>query len=120
MPFYKEIFGGELHMSTVGESPMAAQMPTMKDNIMHAVLNNKDVMLMGSDMMLMEDALESGNRISLCLICKDKEEIETLFAKLSAGGKVTQALITEYFGMFGSVTDKFGINWMFQADIPKA
>lgn len=37
MTFYQECLGGELFMQTIGESPMAEQMPLpMKESILHA------------------------------------------------------------------------------------
>ena len=39
MTFYQECLGGELFMQTIGESPMAEQMPLpMKESILHATL----------------------------------------------------------------------------------
>ena len=58
--------------------------------------------------------LTQGNNLFLCLVCKSKEEIETLFFKLSQGGKVTTPLRQEFFGTYGDLADKFGINWMLQ------
>ena len=54
------------------------------------------------------------HRLVLPVVYKSKEEIETLFSKLSQGGKVTTPLKHEFFGIYGDLTDKFGINWMFQ------
>jgi PhnB protein len=53
MNFYKSILGGTLTVQTVGESPMAKEMPEDKqDLIMHAELaSGGDFKLYGSDMM---------------------------------------------------------------------
>lgn len=112
MNFYKEILGGELFFQTVGESPMAAQMPQFKDNILHAALSSGKIMIMASDGMGMEQ--KPGNNIEQCLVCESKEEIERLFNKLSAGGSVRMPLKEEFFGTFAMFTDKFGIQWMVQ------
>ncbi len=99
---------------TVGESQMAAQMsPESHKNIMHSMLKNEHIVIMASDMMD-EGEAQTGNRISLCMVCQSKEEIERLFAAIGAGGKVGNSLKEEFFGTFGDLTDKFGINWMFQ------
>jgi predicted 3-demethylubiquinone-9 3-methyltransferase (glyoxalase superfamily) len=67
------------------------------------------------------DALESmghslvfGNNASINLEPDTREETDRLFAGLSEGGKVTTPL-TEMFwgGYFGSLTDRFGVQWMF-------
>jgi PhnB protein len=114
MTFYKDIFGGELALMTVGDSQMASQMPPeAKNNIVHSTLTGDGIMLMGSDMMEPGEAV-TGNRVTLCLVCKSADEIKNLYEKLSAGGKVKHPLKEEFFGTFGDFTDKFGINWMLQ------
>lgn len=116
MMFYADCLGAEVMFQTVGESPMAAQMPpATHSNIMHSMLTKDNFALMASDMIAQGD-LVRGNTITLCLVCSSKEEIETFFSKLSQGGKIGQPLKEEFFGMFGSLTDKFGMNWMFQFD----
>jgi len=121
MIFYKDCFGGELSMQTVGESPMANQMPTeMKDAILHATLTNGEAVIIATDMMDPEQAKE-GSMISLCINCTSEEEIHSVFDKLSQGGKVGHALEDTFWGaIFGDLTDKFGINWMLNFDKPKA
>ena len=115
MTFYKECLSGELTLNTVGESPMAAQMPDMKDMIMHSVLTKDGFALMASDMMEPEGP-RNGNTVSLCIVGANAEELKPIFSKLSKGGKVTHELKSEFFGTYGDLTDKFGIDWMFQAD----
>ena len=117
MTFYKECLGGELTLNTAGESPMAAQMPDMKDMIMHSVLANDGFVLMASDTMGSE--MTKGDNISLCIIGANAEELKPIFSKLSKGGKVTHELKSEFSGTYGDLTDKFGIDWMFQADNAK-
>jgi PhnB protein len=114
MTFYNSVFGGDLTAQTYGESPMAAGMPPeAKKRIMHSDLTSGKVRLMAADMGG-EERLEQGNNVYLCLVCESKDEIKTLFAKLSRGGKVHHALKEEFFGTYGDLTDKFGTNWMFQ------
>ncbi len=117
MTFYKECLGGELTMQVVGESPIADSMPPeMHKNILHAVLVKDSFALMGSDMMGPEGPIK-GNTISLLLDCSSEEEVKTLFSNLSSGGEIGHPLKEEYWGAtFGDVTDKFGINWLFNFD----
>jgi PhnB protein len=116
MTFYKDSLGGKLTIMTVGESQMAAQMPKeAHKNVLHSVLEKDGFVLMAADMMEPGAGVNEGP-VSLCMVCQSKAEIESLFAKLSAGGKVSHPLKEEFFGTFGDFTDKFGINWMFQFD----
>src|SRR5258706_121535 len=75
MTFYKQCLGGELTFQTIGESPMAAQMPAvMKDRILHATLINDELTIMASDM-VDEKGLVRGNSISLMLDLSSENEI---------------------------------------------
>jgi len=71
-----------------------------------------DLTIFGTDVAGPE--LTQVNNVFLCLVCKSKEEIDTLFSKLSQGGKVTTPLKQEFSGTYGDLADKFGIKWMFQ------
>jgi PhnB protein len=120
MTFYKACLGGELALQTVGESPMAAQMPPdAQKKVLHASLKSDGMVIMASDMMGPE-GVKKGNEIALTIVCSSKEEIERFFAKLSAGGKVGHPLKEEFFGLYGDLTDRYGINWMVNDEQPKA
>jgi PhnB protein len=115
MTFYQECLGGELFIQTVGESPMASQMPPEAHNgVLHSVLQGGGMSIMASDN-LDGSKLDVGTAITLCINSGTKDETRAYFEKLSTGGTVTGPLKDEFFGMFGTVTDKFGVNWMFQA-----
>jgi len=119
MEFYKECLGGELKIMTMRESPAAAQVPEeMKDRVMHAVLTKESIVLMASDMMGAEKAV-TGNTLTLAIMGRETEEIKPYFTRLSQGGTMKHQLEKTFFGMYGDFTDKFGIDWMFQADNPK-
>jgi PhnB protein len=119
MQFYKECLGGELKIMTMGESPMASQVPKeMIDRVMHAVLTKDSIVLMASDMMGPEKAMK-GNTVTLAIMGTEMEEIKTYFTKLSQGGTLKHQLEKTFFGVYGDFTDKFGIDWMFQADNTK-
>ena len=119
MEFYKDVLGGELELQTVGETPWASDMPQMPgatpDKIMHSTLTTGDWVLMAADMMD-PSSFSKGDTVSLCLVCDSKREIEELYTKLSAGGEVFMALDKTTFGWYAMVTDKFGVEWMLQAD----
>src|SRR3972149_4647249 len=112
MEFYKGCFEGELILMTHGQSPMAAQAPPeLRDKIMHSSLQiSGKMVLMGADSMGGEE-YKHGNANSLCLVCESKAEIERLFSRLSAGGRVAYPLKEEFFGTYGQLTDKYGFGW---------
>lgn len=116
MTFYQECLGGHLSIENVGESPMAQSMPAeVHGNVLHATLTHQDWVLMASDMMAGPDSVP-GNVMTVCLNGGSREETRGYFDRLAVGGTVTHPLVDEFFGMFGDLTDRFGISWMFQAD----
>jgi PhnB protein len=112
MQYYKECLGGELTLMPVGETPIASQLPHMQHAILHSALKTDDFEIMATDMT--PEKFTAGNDVQLCLVCKNEEELYSLFEKLSAGGKVTQPLHEMFFGMIGTVMDKFGKRWILE------
>jgi len=117
MTFYKECLGGELTLQTVGESPMSEKLPAqMKECILHSTLAKGPLVLMGSDM-VSEEGLKKGNAVSLMLNCSGEDEIKTIYARLSAGGKANHPLENTFWGaVFGDLTDRFGNHWLLHFD----
>jgi PhnB protein len=112
MQFYQSCLGGDLQLNTVGDSPMAAQMPKEQhNNILHSVLKNEHLTIMAADM---GTENPGQGRVGLCLVCSSADEIKRLFDALSAGGNVDYPLKQEFFGTFGAFLDKFGIRWNLQ------
>jgi PhnB protein len=120
MNFYKNCFGGELTLQTVEDTPMKDQCPNgMQHQIMHSMLMNKSIVLMGSDMMG-RDGFVRGNTIALSLNCSSEEEIRSFFGYLSAGGKINDPLKEMFWGaLYGCLTDQYGITWLFNFDKKK-
>lgn len=114
MNFYKECLGGELFFQPVGGSPIEAQCPSgMKDSILHSSLSKDQLVIMASDM-IGPGGLQQGNNIALSVNCGSEEEINTFFSKLAAGGQIIDPLKVQFWGaIFGVLTDKYGIRWMF-------
>ncbi|WP_018611797.1 VOC family protein [Segetibacter koreensis] len=117
MTFYKECLGGDLNLQTVEGSPIEAQCPTaMKHQILHAALTRNGLLLMGSDMVGPEGYIK-GNTMALSVNCDSSEEINSFFSNLSASGHIIDPLKKQFWGaLFGVLTDKFGVRWMFNYD----
>lgn len=113
MMFYQHCLGGELSFQTVGESPMATQLPhIIQDFILHAMLITKDFALMASDM-TPESGLLNGNALSLMLHCQEEEALYSAFYQLSKGGIVKQAIEETHWGaLLGEIIDKYGHHWI--------
>jgi len=109
MEFYKSIFGGELTIQTYGEVN-AANEDNPVDFVMHAALEGGELKLFASDT---AKASPKAAKVSLCLGGSDEPKLRTIFDKLSDSVEVQYPLKKEFWGdTFGSLTDKFGIEWM--------
>jgi len=112
MEFYKSVFGGELTMQTIAELPKdAPTMPGSKPtDVMHASLKGGAVNLMASDS---SKASSKAAKVELSLGGIDEVEMRKIFDALSAGGEVRMTLTKQFWGdIFGSLTDKYGVDWM--------
>lgn len=112
MSFYKDVLGGELSFMSVGESPMAGQIPGGDDTIMHSSLMFDGGVIMGTDMNGPGCAARESFP-SIAIDCSSEEEINRIFSKLEVGGNTMCPVGPAFWGgLFGSTTDKYGTNWM--------
>jgi PhnB protein len=120
--FYKSVFGTEFvaPIDRMGSAPTMPGQPPLseqeKNLVLHVALPiTGGHMLMGTDMM--ESAghkLELGNNVNLNLEPDTRAETERLFNALAQGGAVSMPLQQMFWGdLFGSLTDRYGIHWMF-------
>ena len=111
MEFYRDVFGGELNVSTFGEYGQSD--PGVADRVMHAQLEtDRGFTLMASDTPPGMERTE-GTNISISLSGDDEAELRGYFEKLSAGGEIGMPLEKQVWGdFFGDCTDKFGIKWL--------
>ena len=119
--FYKTVFGTEFssEIQRMGEVPAGEPDQPLADDdknlVMHVALP-----ITGGHLLRGTDASESmgftlvqGNNIHINLEPDTLEETQRLFNALAEGGKVSMQLEKMFWGdTFGSLTDKFGINWM--------
>lgn len=117
MTFYQGVFGGDLVMTSVGESPMKGMFPeVMHSRIVHAKLKSQRLEISASDWLRPSEAAIPGNTVCLYLSGAGREETKAAFSKLSAGAQVTDPLREQPFGLYGALNDRFGHRWMFQCD----
>ncbi|MEM6631412.1 MAG: VOC family protein [Bacteroidota bacterium] len=122
--FYKQIFGGEFQsISTFGEMPPNPQYPIAEKDkhlLMHVSLPIGDSVLMGSDSIESFGLTSPGNNFSLSINVDSREEADRVHKALSEGGAVTMTMNETFWGSyFGSLKDKFGIQWMVSFDLAK-
>jgi PhnB protein len=125
--FYERVLGGKLtEFYRFGAMPQQegfALTPEQKNLVMHVGLALPDgQMIMASDTMEgMGPPRVEGNNISISLHPDSRAEADRVFNALSEGGKVTMPIADQFWGdYFGSLTDRFGINWMVNYTDPAA
>ncbi len=123
--FYKSVFGTEFSAPIGRFSAVPAQpgQPPMadadKDLVMHVALP-----ILGGHIIMGTDApetmgfsLKQGNNVYINLQPDTRVETERRFNALADGGKVEMPLTEMFWGAyFGNLTDKFGIQWMFNCE----
>ena len=121
--FYKSVFGGEFHepgIVRMGGGPAPEEggpqlSPEDAQLVMHVELSiTGGHVLMGTDAPeSMGFSLTMGNNVHINLEPDTLGDAEQLFAALSEGGTVSMPLTLMFWGAhFGSLTDKFGVQWM--------
>ncbi len=127
--FYKSVFGGEFGgdgIARFGDIPASEGMPPIaegdKNLIMHIELP-----ITGGHVLMATDAPETmgfqvnyGNNVHINLEPDTRAETKRLFDALSASGKVTMELQDAFWGAyFGSCSDRYGVQWMFNCNEKK-
>lgn len=120
--FYREIFGGEYKaIKRYKDMPHGDSLSKNdKEKIMHIELQiDENTILMGSDILeVWGQSLERGNNFYVNISPKSEDEAYVIFGKLSKEGEVQMPLQKTFWGsLFGTVTDKFGTQWMINQEI---
>lgn len=121
--FYRSIFGGEFSRGGIArfsDIPPSDDMPPIAEADRNLVMHI-ELPILGGHLLMGTDAPESmgfkvnvGNNVHINLEPVSRAETKRLFDALSAEGTVTMELQDMFWGAYyGSCTDKFGINWMF-------
>lgn len=124
--FYKSVFGGdysEQGMMRFKDIPPQEGMPPIAKEDLNLVMH-VELKILGVHSLMGTDSPESmgfkinkGNNVHINIMLDTRKETKELFDKLSDGGKITMELQDMFWGdYFGSCTDKFGVQWMFNCN----
>ena len=116
MEFYQEVFGGELTVDTFG-SFGGTDDPADADLVMHAQLETpQGFTLMAADTpSSMSHHAATG--FSVSIRGDDEPAARRFWDALSTDGNVTMPLgDAPWGGLFGMLTDRFGISWLVSVD----
>jgi len=128
--FYKSVFQTEfsapiMYMRDVSSQSGQPELPDDEKNaVMHVALPTiAGHEIMGTDMLRsLGHELRLGNNVSINLMPDTRAETERLWSALSEGSDPEQnmPLADMFWGdYFGTVTDKYGIKWMFNCSEKK-
>ena len=117
--FYEKVLGGTLtEFYRFGAMPMEGGpelTPEQKNYVMHVGLQLPEgQMIMASDMIPgMGPARVEGNNFSISVHPESRQDADRIFNALAEGGAITMPIADQFWGdYYGSVTDRFGMNWM--------
>ena len=115
--FYAEVFQTEKpEIMTFGDSPQSPDFvlpEEAKDLVLHTRLNINGSNIMFSDTFPGSPFIE-GNNVSLAFVSKEEDIVKSAFNALKVGGKVSMDLQETFWSKcYGSLRDKFGIEWQF-------
>ena len=118
--FYADVFGNEApQIMSFGDAPQDPNVTlpeAAKNLVIHARLNISGSNVMFSDVFPGMPFVE-GNNVSLTLVSKDLDEVKSAFDRLKEGGDVRMELQETFWSKrYGSLKDKFGIEWQFSLD----
>lgn len=119
MRFYADALGGtltELHrFSMMPPGPDGPLPPELASRVMHVGLTvgGAQVVMASDTLPGMGPAHVVGTHASISVHPDSRADADRIFASLAEGGTVTMPLADQFWGdYFGSVTDKFGVQWM--------
>ena len=121
--FYKSVFGGEFMggISRFGDMPPHEGASAIADEVANQVMHIA-LPILGGSILMGSDApaafgmppVVAGNNMHITLSADSRAETDQLFAALSADGKVTMDMQDTFWGSyFGTCTDRYGVQWMF-------
>jgi PhnB protein len=124
--FYRSVFGGEFSgggIARLGDAPVPDGMPGLREEDKKLVMH-VELPIIGGHLLMGTDAPESmgfnlnfGNNVYINLEPDTKKETKKLFDALSKGGAITMELQDMFWGAYyGSCTDKYGVQWMFNCN----
>jgi len=119
--FYKSVFGGEFANIMRFKDLSSSDFPVPEkeaNKIMHIALPIGKNVLMGNDVPeIMGKTNERENRSKIAIGTESKEEADKLFNGLAVGGEIEFPIGDSPWGSyFGSLRDKYGIEWMVDYD----
>jgi PhnB protein len=126
--FYRDVFGVEFEgagIMRMGDAPAPDGAPAMDDGDKQLVMN-VGLRIAGGHLLMGTDAPDSfgfnltvGNNVYINVMPDTRSEADRLFVAFAEGGVVESPMAEMFWGDYwGSVKDKFGVQWMLTTNAP--
>jgi PhnB protein len=119
MAFYQACLGGELTVTTVGDTPMKDQFPPERHaQVAYASLKSGPIEFSATDWQHQKRRPNPGNTVAIYLNGGTYSQLRDVFDKLSEGAdpELLDDLQDLPFGIYGHLADKYGVHWFFHGD----
>lgn len=119
MNYYKDIFDGEyITFMRYKDGPPEYSNSSNENKVMHVTMQFHGCELLASDSM--GNTVTNGTNNYLSVSIDDEDEAVAVFNSLADGGKVEMPFEEVFWGgKFGSLVDRFGVQWMISAEHTK-
>jgi PhnB protein len=119
MEFYSACVGGDLILTRLADTPMKNQFPEEQHHkIVNAYLKSSAIEFSGTDWLHPTETPKQGNTIAMYINSAQLDELRTIFDKLSEGAdkEFLVELRDMPFGVYGRLTDRYGVGWFFRGE----
>jgi PhnB protein len=119
MAFYQACLGGELTVTSVGDSPMKDLQPReLHSKVAYARLVSASIDFSATDWQHQTRRPSRGNTVAMYLHGGTYGQLREVFDKLSAEAdpELLDDLRELPFGTYGHLADKYGVHWFFQGE----
>jgi PhnB protein len=116
MQFYQSCLGGDLSLTKLGDTPMKPQFPEEQhQKITNAILKSGPREVTATDWLHPTRRPLQGNTTALYITGEGCDELSPIFEKLRSGDpKLLVELRRMPFGIYGRLTDRYGVEWFFR------
>lgn len=117
MEFYQSFFGGDLALTRLADTPMHAHFPPEQHHkITYALLKSESMEFSATDWLHPTRRPIQGNTTAIYVTGDGLDELSPIFTKLRVGGndQFLVELSEMPFGIYGRLTDRYGVEWFFR------
>ena len=118
MAFYRGCFGGELSLTWLADTPMKDSFPAEQHSkIANAYLKSQAIEFSATDWLHPTRMPKQGNTTAMYLVGSEFE-IRNVFEQLANGADEENlvGLRQMPFGLYGRLTDRYGVEWFFRGE----